>query len=65
MSGSDSEISRVKRTEFRLQTGHFPGLKPYITSSALNRSIKGYQIKVSGDTPELTTLRATRPEHKG
>jgi len=48
-----------------LQTGHFPGLKPYIKSLALNRSTKGYQIKLNGYTPEITTLRATRPEYKG
>ena len=64
-SVNDSEISGAKRTEFRLQTGQFPGLKPYITSSASNRSIKGYQIKLNDYTPESTTLRATRPEYKG
>jgi len=38
---------------------------PYITSSALNRSIEGYQIHLNGYTPETTTLWATRPEYKG
>ena len=64
-SVSDSEISGVNRTEFRLQTGHFSGLKPYITSSTLNRTIKEYQIKLNGYTPETTTLWATRPEYNG
>jgi len=31
----------------------------------LNRSIKGYQIKLNGYTPKITTLRVTRPEYKG
>ena len=65
MSVSDSKISGAKRIEFRLQTGYFPGLKPYITSPALNRSTKGYQIKFNGYTSEITTLRAIRPEYKG
>jgi len=65
MSVNDSEIYGAKRTEFCLQTGQFPGLKPYITSSVLNRSIKGYQIKLNSSTPESTTLRATRSEYKG
>jgi len=58
-------MSGVKRTEFRLQINHFLGLKPYITSPALNRSIKGYQINLNGYTPEIKTLQATRPEYKG
>jgi len=58
-------MSGAKRIEFRLQIGHFSGLKPYITSPALNKSIKGYQIKLNGYTPEIKTLRATRPEYKG
>jgi len=50
----------VKQTVFRLKTNHFPGSKPYIKSPTLNRSVKGYQIKHNGYTPETTTLRATR-----
>ena len=64
-SVNDSEISGAKRTEFCLQTSQFTGLKPYITSSALNRSIKGHQTKLNGYTPEITTLRAARPKYKG
>ena len=54
----------AKRTEFRLQTDHFLGLKPYITSPALTTSTKEYKIKLNGYTPETTTLRATSPEYK-
>ena len=36
-----------------------------ITSSASKRSIKGYQIKFNGYTPEITTLWAIHPEYRG
>ena len=52
----------MKQTEFPLKTGHFPGLKSYISIPALTIGTEGGQSELNGYTPEITSLRATRPE---
>jgi len=52
----------VKRIEFPLKTGHFPGLKLYISIPVLTIGTEGGQSKLNGYTPEITSLRATHPE---